>query len=59
MQWIKVTDLERWADRIGGRVEFPAIVRDLVLASARDIGDIRHIRFPSGESGQVRVTPAI
>ena len=30
------------------------MVRDLILASARDLGDIQHIRFPGGESGQVR-----
>ena len=30
------------------------IVGDLILASARDVGDIRHIRFHSGKSGQIR-----
>lgn len=30
------------------------MVRDLILASARDISDIHHMRFPGGESGQVR-----
>ena len=30
------------------------MVRDLILASAKDIGDIRYIRFPGGESGQIR-----
>ena len=54
MQWIKQTDLNEWADRKGSRIEFPVMIRDLVLASAPDPADIRHIRFPGGESGEVR-----
>ncbi|MEG3082047.1 hypothetical protein U1707_00190 [Sphingomonas sp. PB2P12] len=54
MQWINHAELKHWADRIGAREQFPVMVRDLVLASARDVGDIHHIRFPGGESGQIR-----
>lgn len=54
MQWIKQTDLDTWADRKGSRIEFPVMVRDLILASSPDPADIRHIRFPGGESGEVR-----
>lgn len=54
MQWINQAELRSWADRIGSREQFPIMIRDLILASARDVGDIRHIRFPGGESGQVR-----
>jgi hypothetical protein len=54
MQWINQADLRNWADRIGSREEFPVLVRDLVLASAQDVGDIRDMRFPGGESSQVR-----
>lgn len=54
MQWIDQADLRNWAERIGSREHFPVMVRDLILASARDIGDIQHLRFPGGESSQVR-----
>lgn len=54
MLWINQADLKNWAGRIGAREDFPVMVRDLILASARDIGDIRHMRFPGGESSQVR-----
>lgn len=54
MQWIKQTDLDTWADRRGSRIEFPVMIRDLILASSPDIGDVRHIRFPGGESGELR-----
>jgi hypothetical protein len=54
MQWINQVELRQWADRIGSREQFPIMIRDLILASARDVGDIHHIRFPGGESGQVR-----
>lgn len=47
-------DLNNWADRIGARETFPEMVRHLILASARDITDIRHMRFPGGENSQVR-----
>ncbi|MGQ3178119.1 MAG: hypothetical protein ACT6SC_11045, partial [Blastomonas fulva] len=30
------------------------MIRDLILASVRDVGDIHHIRFPGGEAGQIR-----
>ena len=54
MQWINQVDLRNWAERIGSREQFPIMVRDLIFASARDIGDIQHLRFPGGESSQVR-----
>ncbi|WP_203310064.1 hypothetical protein [Sphingomonas beigongshangi] len=54
MIWINQLDLKNWAGRIGAREDFPVMVRDLILASARDIGDIKHMRFPGGESSQVR-----
>lgn len=54
MLWINQTDLKNWAGRIGAREVFPVIIRDLILASASDIGDIKHMRFPGGESSQVR-----
>lgn len=51
MKWITAQDLEQWADRIPTRVTFPAMMADLITASASDISDIR---FPSGDKGQVR-----
>ena len=54
MQWINQAELRNWADRIGSREQFPVMIRDLILASVRDIGDIRHLRFPGGEAGQIR-----
>lgn len=54
MIWINQADLRNWAGRIGAREDFPVMIRDLILASARDIGDIKHMRFPGGESSQVR-----
>lgn len=54
MQWINQTELQNWADRIGSREQFPVMIRVLILASVRDIGDIQYIRFPGGEAGQIR-----
>jgi hypothetical protein len=51
VRWISVLELEQWADRIGARDAFPELVRDLIVASATDISDIR---FPGGDKGQVR-----
>lgn len=51
MQWITSTDLKQWADQIGARIAFPVLVRDLIVASAADVTDLR---FPGGESGQIR-----
>ena len=51
MKWISALDLQQWADRIGARTAFPALIRDLITASASDISDVR---FPSGDKGQVR-----
>ena len=54
MQWINQAELRNWADRIGSREQFPVMIRDLILASVRDVGDIHHLRFPGGEAGQIR-----
>ena len=51
MKWISALDLQQWADRIGARTTFPALIRDLITASASDISEVR---FPSGDKGQVR-----
>lgn len=51
MKWISALDLQQWADRIGARTIFPALVRDLITGSASDISDVR---FPAGDKGQVR-----
>jgi hypothetical protein len=54
VKWINTQQLREWAGRVGTREEFPVMIRDLVLASVKDIGDIRSIRFPGGEAGQAR-----
>lgn len=54
MQWINQAELRSWADRIGSREQFPVMIRDLIFASVRDVGDIHHMRFPGGEAGQIR-----
>jgi hypothetical protein len=51
MKWITAQDLDHWADTIGARVTFPALVGDLIRASASRIDAFR---FPSGDKGQVR-----
>ena len=51
MKWITATDLDKWADTIPARANFPGLVADLIRASA---SDITSIRFPSGDKGQVR-----
>ena len=51
MKWISALELGQWADRVPARVAFPELIRDLIIASA---GDISEIRFPSGDKGQVR-----
>lgn len=53
MQWINQAELRDWADRIGSREQFPVMIRDLILASVHDVGDIHHMRFPGGEAGQI------
>lgn len=54
MKWIDTQQLRDWAGRKGAREQFPVMMRDLVMASVKDISDIRYIRFPGGEAGQVR-----
>lgn len=51
MKWITAGDLKQWAERIGARTDFPALIRDLIISSTSDISEIR---FPAGDVGQVR-----
>jgi hypothetical protein len=51
LKWIKALDLERWAETNAARAIFPALVGDLVRATALTI---ESFRFPSGDRGQVR-----
>ncbi|MGB6176849.1 MAG: hypothetical protein WBF43_11070, partial [Methylocella sp.] len=51
MKWISARDLEQWSKVISARDAFPAMVADLIRASAQDITSFR---FPSGDKGQVR-----
>lgn len=51
MKWITALDLQRWAETIQSRTMFPAMIADLIRATAPDISSIR---FPSGDKGQVR-----
>jgi hypothetical protein len=50
-KWIKASDLERWAETNNARAMFPAMVGDLIRATA---ATIESFRFPSGDKGQVR-----
>lgn len=51
MRWITATNLEQWADTLQARTVFPALIADLIRATA---SEIKGIRFPSGDKGQVR-----
>jgi hypothetical protein len=51
LKWISAGDLEQWSKVISARDAFPAMVADLIRASAQDIASFR---FPSGDKGQVR-----
>jgi hypothetical protein len=51
MKWITALQLDAWADRIPARTTFPAMIADLIRASADQISAIR---FPNGDMGQVR-----
>ena len=51
MKWIKALNLQQWADSIPAKVIFPALVADLIRATANNITEIR---FPNGDKGQVR-----
>jgi len=50
MKWITAGDLERWSGKVGASSTFPALVADLIRATARSIDAFR---FPSGDKGQV------
>lgn len=51
MKWISATDLEGWSRSISARAELPALIADLIRASAKEMSSFR---FPSGDKGQVR-----
>ncbi|SDD96192.1 hypothetical protein [Paraburkholderia lycopersici] len=51
MRWVTATNLQQWADTLQARTSFPALVADLIRATAANISDIR---FPNGDKGQVR-----
>ena len=51
MRWITATNLEQWANTLQARTVFPALIADLIRATA---SEIKGIRFPSGDKGQVR-----
>lgn len=51
MKWITALNLQQWMERIPARTTFPAMVADLIRATADSISNIR---FPSGDKGQVR-----
>jgi len=51
LRWITALNLQTWAETLGARNVFPAMVADLIRASAQAISTIR---FPNGDKGQVR-----
>jgi hypothetical protein len=51
MKWITASRLEQWTILPTSALHLPAIISDLIRASA---ADINAIRFPSGDKGQVR-----
>lgn len=51
MKWITVVDLERWAESIHSRDRLPALVVDLIRATAPSI---EAFRFLSGEASQMQ-----
>ncbi|PYX07484.1 MAG: XRE family transcriptional regulator, partial [Acidobacteria bacterium] len=50
MKWITADDLARWAKTLSAQSDLPALIKDLVRASATDI---RAFRFPAGDSAQI------
>jgi hypothetical protein len=50
MKWITALLLENWARTETARARLPALVADLVRATAREIGTIR---FPNGDKSQI------
>lgn len=51
MKWITALDLQRWAETVRAREQFPALIGDLIRAS---VDGIDRFRFPSGDKSQVR-----
>lgn len=51
MKWITALNLETWAKTIEARQTFPALIADLIRATAAHIDAFR---FPSGDKAQVR-----
>ncbi|WP_373990817.1 hypothetical protein [Duganella sp. BuS-21] len=51
MKRISALKLEQWAEKLNARTDFPAVVLDLVRASATSLSSYR---FPQGDKGQVR-----
>jgi hypothetical protein len=51
LKWISARDLEQWSKVISARDVLPAMVADLIRASAQDIASFR---FLSDDKGQVR-----
>lgn len=50
VKWITAFDLNQWAARTTARLTFPALIADLIRASA---DDVNAFRFPNGEMGQI------
>lgn len=50
MKWITALNLNQWAASMTARLTFPALIADLIRASADDINSFR---FPNGEMGQI------
>src|SRR5205814_8981933 len=50
VKWITADDLARWAKTLSSQSDLPALIKDLVRASATDI---RAFRFPAGDSALI------
>jgi len=50
MKWITASQLETWAGSEPARASLPALIKDLIWASAQEV---RSIRFPSGDKSQI------
>jgi hypothetical protein len=51
LKWIKALDLDMWAETVQARNKMPELVADLIWATSTNV---RYLRFPSGDKGQVR-----
>lgn len=51
MEWIDVTALHTWADRVDARANLMKMLVDLINAT---VNESHRLRFPHGEAGQVR-----